>query len=74
MFSVKRWRLTWRIGQLTMQLTWSPAILCHIGGLLWTAAELDGFELNGVELRGVERYSGNCVQYTHTLTSLDNGL
>jgi len=32
-----------RIGQLTMQSTWSPATICHMGGL-----QLSGVELNGV--------------------------
>jgi len=60
-----------RIGQLTMQSTWSPATICHMGGL-----QLSGVELNGVsswvELSWVERYSRNCVDTDHVLKRPDH--
>jgi len=37
-----------RIGQLTMQLTSSPATICHMGGLQYIGVDLSGVELNGV--------------------------
>jgi len=58
-FSAKRRRHSHRIGQLTMQSTWSPAIFGQMGGFT-------------IYRSWVEWYSRNCVDKDHVLKRPDH--
>jgi len=56
-----------RVGQLTMQSSWAPATICHLGELQFSWMEFS------VELSGVELYPCNCVELDHVLNRPDHG-